>query len=106
VRDLVPGKRYRFSYEVRVDAVGDAVIEGTSRRLGDSLMQEATVEQLPDPLPTTPGSVIVHDLIGVAMYSQPDDDSLDYPWVDSHGDFHKSTEVTGATVLFDAGASS
>ena len=60
---IEPGKRYRLTFDVVADPDGPGRL---TVRLADGMPltrlqveQAVSVERLPDPLPTTPGSVIV-----------------------------------------------
>lgn len=107
------GKLYRITRTMRYDQrdgrfhnTGRGMMGVRSVGLVAALLDRdpsATVELLPDPLPTTPGSVVrkYED-----VYMRRDASRLTYPWTDHTGEVYPDSHVQGATVLFDAGAAS
>ena len=101
--ELIPGKRYRVTIEGVADEsryLQDA--EGKSLTYVHHFpLQGVVVELLPDPLPTTPGSVIRKD---GETFLRRDSSRLTFPWTNADGDVYSDGDVQDATVLFDAGA--
>jgi len=102
--DLILGKRYRWT----VDGVG--AHNGQALQLSDGttvwnhvFVANGTLEALPDPLPSTPGSVVRYR--GELLIRVESDTS--YAWAKPKGNsdaYWGDSELAGATVLFDAGA--
>lgn len=100
---LIPGKRYRLTVEGIVKNDGHLYAADTGRWL-DFPTCGGTVELLPDPLPTTPGS-IVRSTTGRTFVRI--EDSIHLPWLGIHGPagrWWSDEDLEGSTVLFDAGA--
>lgn len=100
--ELTPGKRYRWTVEGTADAKGWIHLSSAQGKylgsFGPSMVACGTVELLPDPLPTTPGSVIRW---ADRSYLLREDG-----WWQSPSGASCTPNVIGedATVLFDAGA--
>ena len=101
--ELIPGKRYRVVFEGTADYYGGVSIAADARLLRSDVDLATTVELLPDPLPTTPGSVIQYN--GELLMRV--ESATSYVWgrPKAHSDaYWGDSELEGATVLFDAGA--
>lgn len=96
---LEPGKRYRWTVEGTVTEAYELRIGGQT--IFGQTMDLGVLERIPDPLPTTPGSV-VHDQNGT-KYMRLDVTSA-AQWVRTDGYTRGDDEIVGATVIFDAGA--
>jgi hypothetical protein len=94
--ELEPGKRYRWTvegtiteaYELRV---GDQTIYGRTMNLG-------VLEPIPDPLPTTPGSVVWTEIRPFML-------GLNMQWADEDGDHAEIEWLNEQKIVrtFDAG---
>jgi len=100
--EMETGKRYRYT----VEGIAE---DGWTLRISNSYclttmpLLAGDLEQLNDPLPTTPGSVVsYHGELLMRVESE-----TGYVWAKPKGNsdaYWGDSELAGATVLFDAGA--
>lgn len=106
VTALIPGKRYRVTVTGTARSVDQLPLDGSNEdgRAGACLyhnvLELAKIELLPDPLPTSPGSVI-RDNVGDLFMAGPTG-----RWFTTGSSVPYSTDEMAhpLTVLFDAGA--
>lgn len=99
---LIPGKRYRWTVEGVANQRQFFVFADDIEPLAPNELAHGALELLLDPLPTTPGSVVMHD---GKVYARADQVAREH-WFcvsDAYGWFDDAT-LAGATILFDAGA--
>lgn len=116
--DIEVGKRYRITSDygagttvtvegkiteirngVAVFAAGERA-SGVSAFITDRMGLTITVEDLPDPLPTTPGSVVRESTLGLLMRGEQN------TWISPHSNHVLSSDLVDYKVIFDAGAAS
>ena len=104
--DLIPGKRYRWTVEGVASSGGRALNLGDGGVVSTSFLSNVgTLELIPDPLPTTPGSVVT---LRGALYGRTTRRG-EHHWIGLGASgtpvLFSNNDLAGATVLFDAGAS-
>jgi hypothetical protein len=101
--DVTPGKRYRYTVEGVLNDKHCLVLGDTVYGLHAPILALGELEQLPDPLPTTAGSVVRSS--GGSVVMRRGGDPGDAHWVSSAGAYYEDVDLGTATiVLFDAGA--
>jgi hypothetical protein len=108
VNKLEPGKRYTMTLQVQANRNDTVAAINPARYIAgvpDLIEAGATFEPLPDPLPTTPGSVI-RTSGTPCTYVKLREPSLEGSWINEYGVRRGDDNLTvmGFTVLFDAGA--
>jgi len=93
--ELIPGKRYRYTVEGKAGSDG-VLYAGNAVYY---VRPGGVVEELPDPLPTTPGSVVRDDIGDLFIVG---DDGMWYS-PGKAGDYIEDEFAHPVTVLFDAG---
>ena len=112
--NLTPGKRYRVTFEGPADhtAAGEVGV-----RYGDRwflypphIAAAVSVEELPDPLPTTPGALVRYQGDLFVFVPDGEDDSLPWrrarPAVGEESQWASALDLQGPTVEYIPGGTS
>jgi len=104
-------RRPGSEYGGHIKATDLPALQAAAKLSGVTLVQRALgpVEDVPDPLPTVPGSVVRATAIGTGdgiFGLTTDGDNNPWRQVDGDGDYYRPGELTDVTVIFDAGAAS